>query len=88
MVTLESKYNELKSTLEPDERIFIDVGVPDAYLGEGHFYRHPIRDKNGVPRLEKFYVNPKKAASRITALQENGWREYVPAPAPTAVKRR
>lgn len=82
---LEKKYAELKATLEPGERIFVDVGVPDTYNGEG-WYRAPMTDKDGVPRLEKFYVNPKQSASRLHDLSVNGWREYTPAP--TAVKRK
>jgi len=80
MKSLEKKYHELKKTCENHERIFQDVGVPNTHSGEG-FYRDPIRDTDGTPRLEKFYVNPDKAASRLHDLSVNGWREYLPAPA-------
>jgi len=77
-------YDALKSGLEPNERIFIDMGVPNP---QGGYYRHPILDDYGNRRLEKFYINPRQAHSRLQSLIENGWQPYEPQPAPKAVKR-
>lgn len=77
-------YEELKKTLQPNEYIAVDLGVPNP---QGGYYREPIPDGYGNRRLEKFYIAPRDKKTRIPEMRDNGWHLYTPQEAPSAVKR-
>lgn len=78
------KYQALVKDLARHERIFQDIGVPNP---QGGYYREPIPDEDGFPRIEKFYINPRQITQRIADLNVNGWVEFQPPTMPEAVKK-
>ena len=86
-MTIQERYDILRSQCGNRERVFQHVGVPRNDGSGGWIQRPRIdRDNGGIPLMEKFFIAPKTAQQRLDDLHTNGWAEFVPPSTPDGVK--